>query len=184
MFDALLGPFVGIFYGGVFVPFLAAALAGLIAILAPSRLKRTRDCVMTAPLNAAVMGILTLGACVVITWLYQISLVFVIPLILLPVALVFWLVVGVALFIGWVVIADIAGRVLLARVHLYAAPVISTVVGAFALSVAWRLLAWIPCVGGLLSLASVLLAAVGLGSLVLTRGGLRGYPPARIQPII
>ncbi len=180
MFDAL----IGVFYGGVFVPFLAAALAGLVAILAPTRLKRARDCVTTTPLNAGVMGALTLGACIVITWLYQISLVFIIPLILLPVVLVFGIAIGVALFLGWVVIADIAGRVLLARIHLYAAPVISTVVGAFALSVAWRLLAWMPCIGGLVSLASVLLAAVGLGSLVLTRGGLRGYPPARIQPII
>ncbi len=165
------------------IPLAVAALSGLAAVGAPSRLRRARDTAVGSPVTAALAGLCTLGAAAGLSFLYVLSLVLIIPLILIPLAALAWLALAILILAGWVEVAEPVGRIILARMYIYPAPMVATVVGAFALTFGFLLLNLVPLIGMLANLIAGLLMAVGLGAVLLTRMGARTYPAITIQRV-
>jgi hypothetical protein len=166
------------------LPLGVAALAGLTVAVMPHQARRARDCVVRYPVNAGAAGLLTLAVVLGLTWFWELSTVMVIPVCLFPVIVVIWMILGIGLFFGWVVVAESFGRVMLARMGIYDTPMVGAVCGALTLGAGLALLGYTPCVGWLANVAIAILAAIGFGAALLTRGGTRAYPPSTIHRVV
>lgn len=159
-----------LFLGGV---------AALGMILFPVALRRMSTSMRSAPAASAGIGCLTLVAAVGVSVVYALSLILVIPLLALPLFLLAWLVLGLALLVGWAAFAHPVGGWLLRRVGLAdQPPMVQAAVGGLLLGLAvmiWDLF-WITSWLG--TLAAMLVSAIGLGAVILTRLGTRSYPHA------
>ncbi len=160
-----------------------ATLAGLISVLLPRQLRRARDAAMSVPASAAIVGFITMGVAIGLTLVYGLSLLLLITLLLLPVVFLIWIGLAGLLFLGWVVVSELFGRILLHRLKVYGAPMISAVVGAFVLTFSVQMLGALPCLGWVGALLSVVLGSMGVGALILTRLGMRSYPTLTVRRI-
>ncbi len=160
-----------------------AALAGLVAVLLPRRLRRARDAAMSAPVTAGIAGFVTLVIAIGLTFVYGLSLLLIITLVLLPVVGLAWLGLTVMLFAGWVVVSEPIGRIILSRLNISTVPMVASVVGAFALTLSTQLFSLIPCLSLISVILSVTFSSIGLGALLLTRGGRRSYPSLTVRRI-
>jgi len=157
---------------------LFGALTALATAIFPRPLARMAGAARRAPLIAGGVGFLTWAAAIVLTGVYGLSLLLLVPVILLPVVIVAWLLIVLLSVLGWMALAQPLGRALLRRVGAGAyPPMIAAGIGAAALallvrvwSVFW-LTAWIGV------LATAVLGSVALGAVILTRAGRRPYPP-------
>lgn len=157
-----------LFLGGV---------AALGMVLFPAGLRRMSSSMRTAPLASAGIGCLALVAAVGISAVYALSLILVVPLLVLPVFLLAWLALGLALLAGWAAFAHPVGRWLLRRAGVGEQPaMVQAAIGGLALGLAvmiWDLF-WFT--GWLGTLAAMIVSAIGLGAVILTRLGTRPYP--------
>ncbi|MFN8418002.1 MAG: hypothetical protein U0528_01960 [Anaerolineae bacterium] len=156
-----------------------AGLAGLFATLLPAQYQRIVNTIMKASVPAGVLGLLTMGAMVVITVIYAVFGIVTLGLLLclgLPIMGVFWLVINIALIVGWIGVSFPVGAWLMARLNLDYSRIKAAMIGAGALTLVQGILSLLPCVGFIAWLALLLIGSVGLGSVILTRGGLRPYP--------
>ncbi len=158
------------------VPFGISGLCALIAVLFPRRLRVARNAATSAPATTAVVGFLSLCAALGLTVLYAISLVLFITALLLPFAALAWIIFAALSAIGWAVIAEPIGHMLLRRREIYAAPMAAAAVGGFVLTFGIELLRLLPAVGWIGSVIGFVLGSAGLGALLLTRLGTRPYP--------
>lgn len=168
---------------GCGIPLAFAALAGLLAVMYPLRIRRATDCISTVPVNAGILGLLTIFAALGAGWLWRVSLALVFPVILVPLALILTLALLFGLFFGWVIISEVIGKIVLARFGVYAPPMVSVIVGATLLGVMVAIGGFIPFLGALVAMISLLLSCAGLGAVILTRAGTRSYPAKTVRRI-
>jgi hypothetical protein len=181
----MFGALVRFAFIGILIPLAFGSLAGLLAVMLPLRLRRATECIAVVPVNAGMIGLLTLIAASAAGWLWDVSLVLVFPVIFAPVVLILSLVLLAGLCFGWVVVSEVIGKIVLARFGVYTPALVSTTVGATLLTLIIVISALIPvrCVGGLTGMLIFLLSCVGLGAFVLTRAGSRSYPAKTVRRI-
>lgn len=159
------------------------ALSALLTAIVPRPLVRMSESIYRAPFVTGGVGLLTLLAALGLTIVYGVSLLLILPLVLLPVVILAWLLIGALSVLGWVALAGPFGVALLRRVGLEGQPrMVAAAVGGVALSLllrAWSV-SWFTAWIGLL--ATTLLGAVGLGAVLLTRVGTRPYPRRATAP--
>ncbi len=151
----------------VLVVFLLLAL--LVVTVWPEQLARISDTISTQPLQSFGVGLLTgLGV-------LGVGLVLLITICLSPVALLGFLALALAMALGWIALGRMVGERLLGAIWAdkTPSPVGATVLGTFLITLLGVLLNLV----GFCFYAPVVygLSAIGLGALVLTRGGSRPY---------
>jgi hypothetical protein len=97
--------------------------------------------------------------------------------VLIPVALLIFLLFGVAVLLGWIGFGILVGKWLIDRFKLQWSPQLTAGVGTLAVTFLFRLLNQLPLIGGTLSL---LLIVAALGAVFLTRFGWQKFVPASI----
>lgn len=157
-----------LFLGGV---------AALGMIIFPAGLRRMSFSMRSAPFASAGIGCLTMVAAFGISAVYALSLILVIPLLVLPLFLLAWLALALALLVGWAAFAHPVGGWILRQAGAPSQPpMVQAAVGGLVLGLAvmiWDLF-WITSWIG--SLAALIVSAIGLGAVILTRLGTRSYP--------
>ncbi len=156
---------------------LLAALMGALAVavvsFAPEATHRVRDALVISPGLSLVVG--------AITWILVFGLVafLALTICLLPVAFLLTVALLLSMLWGWIALGWILGDRLLRALDVGDPnPLLASVIGVSLISLISRL----PCLGSLLSLLG---AAVGLGAVILTRGGRQAYvarPPIAPSP--
>lgn len=149
--------------------FLWAALAVVVVLFAPRQIELAGRAASGQPLTAAGLGLLTIVAVPLVL------LVMAITLILIPVSLLGFFLLGLAWALGILVAGAEVGRRLELSLRQDWAPPVSAAIGVFGLTLLVNTLnAVIPCVGWL---APTLAGILGLGGLLLTRLGSQPYSP-------
>jgi hypothetical protein len=167
VFDSWIG-FVTAVFGRLFQSVAMAALAVLVALFALRPMERVGDAISTQPVLAGAMGALTL----VVGPLILVAIM--ITIILIPVSLVGFLALAVGMAYGWIVLGLITGERLAHLLHQEWSGPLSAGLGTLVISLAANLIGIIPCLGWLVVAAATF---AGLGGVVLTRFGVRNYPP-------
>lgn len=170
---------------GVISAFTLAVVAGVlamfVAMLMPEPLGRVTAAMTQAPVLSAGMGLLTLVAVPMLAGLVALITLFCLS----PFSLVALFIYVMAIFFGWVALGALMGEKLMGAVNNGTfSPVLAAGLGAFLLTLLINLLSVIPGIGGFFSsLTAFLLAALGLGAVVLTRFGLRPYLSGVAAPV-
>lgn len=159
--------------GDVFTALAGVVLITLFAVAAvalfPANVARVAETVQRQPLISGTVGILTFVAVPIVIALLAITIC------LIPAAVVVAIGWALGILFGWSVIARVVGERLMIGFNQRSWTLIGqTVLGAVVLG----LLGALPFVGWLIGL---LASSVGLGALILTRGGSHPYPLAPIQ---
>jgi len=144
-----------------------AALAMIVAMLAPKASSRTAAAAINQAVAAGGIGLLTAVLAPFIL------LLMVITLIGIPVAIVALMALVVAVVFGWIVLGlELGQRLARAFNTTWSAP-LAAGLGTLVLSLVANGVGFIPCVGWL---APFLVSILGLGAVILTRFGVRDYP--------
>jgi cytoskeletal protein CcmA (bactofilin family) len=162
--------FMGIFALGL------AALSGLIVTIFPRRFGHMTQAVHALPARVSRIGCLTQISVVALLALLGLVIAVLPPLglILLPILTLLMLPLGLMFAIGWMTMALLAGDWILRRFARRASPPMLTVIaGSLGLFLIWTLLGILPY-GPLLGFLMILLVgALGLGAVMMTRVGTR-----------
>jgi len=162
-----------VFFKGVrlvLMVLLMAGLSGLAVVLWPKPAIRVGKTVVEAPLPSLGVGLLTTVVAVIVV------LGLAVTICLSPVALLAALAAGVAAVFGWTSLGVIVGeRVLAGLTSRTVNPFWSAALGGALITLLSGLLDLIPCVGWM---GGFLVAAIGMGAVVLTRFGTMDYPLA------
>lgn len=144
-----------------------AALGLLVVLVLPEPANRITRAIAAKPINAAGIGLLTAAVLIVA----------VLTLILIPVVLILlpFLVLGWAF--GLISLGYLVGQRLEELFKTQWAPPVSAGLGILSMLVVVNMVDWIPCIGWLLN---VVLAAIGIGAVVVTRFGSREYPDSAV----
>jgi hypothetical protein len=153
----------------LFQSFLLAALAALVAMFLPRPTERIARSAITQPLVTGAVGLLT-------TIIFPIVMIILVITILgIPIAVLLAIAVALALIYGWISIGLEVGNRMEYLIHQDFAPPVSAGVGTLVLTlVAGGIGQIVPCVGWILPFA---ISMLGLGAVLLTRGGAQFYPP-------
>ncbi len=162
------------FYRTITRTFLGSLGLGLLALLVvlfwPEQTARVRAAVTNAPGQSGALGLLTVVAGPVL------MVVATITVCLIPIAFMAMVVFSAAVALGWIALGELVGLRLAGALKLVAlSPAVATGLGTALLSLVVAAISWVPCIGWV---APVILAAVGLGAVTLTRFGTRPYFPA------
>lgn len=147
-----------------------SAVAVLIALFAPEYLRRTAGSIVQRPVESGGLGCLTL---------ILLPFVLVITIITLVGPFVIFFMTIVALALGWVALGYELGRRLSHAFNQEWTIILEAWVGTLSLGIVVSLIGIVPCVGWI---AGILLGAVGLGAVLLTRFGTLGEPAPEIAP--
>lgn len=159
---------------------IGLALVGwLVAAFLPEQMQTVGDTVVQTPLVSFGMGLLTAALAAVLS-IPLALLVLTICLAIIPVAV--YILLGIAVLLGWVVIGQLIGeRLLTSTERPLPSFVLSTVLGVVVLTVISNMpvVGIIPIIGPVFSfigaIFGLLVALTGLGAVVLTRYGTRPY---------
>jgi len=162
-----MGELIGRVVGAITSSMLMGVLCALIVLILPDRMRVARNAATVALPTAALVGFFSLLVAVGVSALLAITIC------LVPIVFVGWLILGAIIIVGWAVIAEPVGHLVLRRWHVYAPPMVAAAIGGMALTAAVWLLSLLPLVG---VFTGLLIASTGLGSLMLTRLGKRSYP--------
>jgi len=149
-----------------------ALLLGLAAALLtryyPHGIARVGEAASRHTLVSASIGLLVgvVGISLLVTMAYTI--------LLIPVSLLGLFVLGLAVVFGWIGLGTTAGRLIGRTLNRPLSPAISAFVGTLVFVLVLELLASIPLVGGLLG---IIVAAISLGAVSLTRFGFQTFIP-------
>jgi hypothetical protein len=163
------------FYGSVFDVVFSSVALGLLALLVvlfwPDQTARVSAAITSAPAAAGGLGLLTAIAVPVLIVLMALTLC------LIPLSFVGALLLVAAVVFGWLALGMLVGARLAAALNWHTLhPAVSAAFGAFLLTVVARFIDMaVPCLGWM---APLLLGAVGLGAVALTRFGTRPYLPS------
>jgi len=156
----------------VFSTIALMALGVLLVLFLPKPTNLVGQTVIKAPLPSIGVGLLTF---VVLLILVPLLIVICIGI---PVAVLLVLAAVAASVFGWIAIAALVGQRLLAALQVtQAQPVLEVIIGVPVVA----LLSAVPCLGGLLAL---IVAAAGLGAVILTRFGTVAYEPLSKAPAL
>jgi hypothetical protein len=147
----------------IFQALALAALAIVINLFAPRPMERTGLSAVAQPVTTGGVGCLTI----------LVLLVMAITIILLPISLLGFVVIGVAALFGWVALGLIVGRRMAVWLNQSWSDPVNAGIGTLTLSLLTSLLNIIPCVGWVISFV---VGLVALGAVVLTRFGTQVYP--------
>ena len=150
---------------------LGLGLLGLLVVLFwPEQTARVRAAVTNAPGQSGALGLLTVVAGPVLI------IVATITVCLTPIAFMAMVVLSAAVAFGWIALGELVGQRLAGALKLVnLSPAVAAGLGTALLSLAVAVISWVPCIGWI---APVILAAVGLGAVTLTRFGTQPYFPA------
>ena len=163
----------------VFSAIAMGLLALLVVLFWPDQTARVSAAVTTAPVASGGLGLLTLIAVPVLIVVTAITIC------LSPFSAVGALVFAAAILFGWMALGMLVGARLTAALNLRnLSPAVSAGIGTLLFTLAANVIGWVvPCVGWVVP---VMLAAIGLGAVALTRFGTRPYlsglPPQPTQP--
>ncbi len=175
-------------YQGIFETFITAIVMGLLALLIvvfwPEQTSRVAAAITVAPGTSGGLGLLTLVAVPVLLLAGTITIC------LIPVAFVGGVIFAAAILFSWITLGQIVGARLATALNLHTvSPAAAAGLGTGILWIITSAVGAIPCVGWV---AWVVLSAIGLGAVTLTRFGTRPYlgtptqppatPPAPAQP--
>lgn len=148
-----------------------AALAAVLALFLLKPMERVSQAVVTQPLPAGGLGILT----VIVLPALLVAVIF--TLILIPLTVIGFLVLGAAVVFGWIALGLEVGKRMekMFKVQESWAPAVRAGIGTFTISLLGYTVSMIPCMGIILV---ILVAMLGLGGVVLTLFGTRDYPLA------
>jgi hypothetical protein len=163
-----VGGFIGTLLWAIVQVLAVAALAILVFLLFPKPTERVSSALANQPFVNWGIGLLTAFAAPIA------FVVMIITIILIPLGLIGFLVLGFALLFGWISLGYEIGRRLLKGSTTELSPALVAGLGTLILTAVARLAAVIPCVGWTVG---AVLALFGLGAVVLTRAGTRNYPP-------
>jgi hypothetical protein len=145
-------------------------LALLVVLFWPEQTARVGSAVTIAPAAAGGLGLLTAVAVPMLIALAGITIC------LIPVSFVGSVIFAAALVFGWIGLGQLVGVRLAGALRLHnLSPAISAALGTGLLTLVTSAVNWVPCVGWV---APVVLAAVGLGAVTLTRFGTQPYLPS------
>jgi hypothetical protein len=145
-----------------------AALAMLVVLFMPNPTVRVANTIVAQPIISGGLGLLT-------TIIAPIMLVLLaITIILIPVSLVGILLLIAAGLFGWVALGLEVGKRIAALFKTEWPLAVAAGIGTFVMSLVVNGIGFIPCVGWLAPFA---VSILGLGGVILTRFGLRNYPP-------
>jgi len=161
------------FYRTITRTFLGSLGLGLLALLVvlfwPQQTARVRAAVANAPGQSGALGLLTVVAVPVLIFLATITIC------LIPVAFMAMLLLGAAMAFGWIALGALVGDRLAGALNLVnLSPAVAAGLGTALLSLVVTAISWVPCIGWV---APVVMAAVGLGAVTLTRFGTQPYLP-------
>lgn len=167
------------FLGMIGRTLLVGGLAFLAATALPQHMQHAQQAVREKPLITAGVGVLTtlaVPAIVVLLIPVSIVLLFVCVGILgFPLMVALLMALGVGALFGWIIIGSIVGDWLAGRSGRSWTTAQKTALGTMLLTVGFGVLSLIPYVV-LEGFASYLVMSLGLGAVVLTKFGTRGYP--------
>jgi len=167
--------FTGIFALGL------AALSGLIVTIFPRRFGHMTQAIHSLPARVSRIGCLTQVSVIGLLALLGLVIAVLPPLglILLPILVLLMLPLGLMFAIGWMTIALVTGDWILRRFARRTSPPMLTVIaGSLGLFLIWTLLGILPY-GPVLGLLMILLVgALGLGAVMMTRIGTRSAAPS------
>ena len=167
-FNPITGPIMAIFQA-----LALAALAVLVQLFAPSPMLRIGQATQTAPLIAGGLGLLSILVGPALLVIVSITI------ILLPVGLLGFLLLGIAVVFGWLAMGLLTGQHLARLFKQNWTDPVCAGVGALALSLVASLSNLIWCIGWFVP---ILISTVGLGAVILTRFGTRIYILTSPQP--
>jgi hypothetical protein len=162
------------FYRAVTRTILGALGLGLLALLVvlfwPEQTARVRAAVSNAPGQTGALGLLTVVAVPVLIVVASITIC------LIPIAFMASVLLTAAVAFGWIALGELVGQRLAGALKLVnLSPAVAAGLGTALLSLVVSAIGWVPCVGWV---APVILAAVGLGAVTLTRFGTQPYLPS------
>jgi hypothetical protein len=156
---------------------LFGALAALGTVLFPLPLTRMSESVLRSPFAAGGVGCVTLLVAIGLTFVYSLSLLLVLPVILLPFVVVGWLAVGFLSLLGWAALAQPFGVWVIRRIGIDQQPrMVSAAVGGIALALLLRIWSVFVFTAWIGVLATLTMGSIGLGAVLLTHVGTRPYP--------
>jgi hypothetical protein len=165
----ILGVVTGVVFGfvrDVFYALALAALGALTVVFMPNQTKQVSDTAQTSAMESMGVGCLTSFVAVTL------GILLIITLCGIPFGLLVLLALVVAWLFGWIALGRFAGEKILDAVKAresWRTPIIAVVVGILVLAI----VGFVPIVGWLVGL---FIGLLGLGAVVLTRFGTRGYP--------
>ncbi len=152
------------FFRNVITALALAALGALLVVFFPQPTRRVMETAQNQIGPSLGTGCLTMLVTPVLLILLAITIIGI------PVTVILAIVAAAAWIFGWIAIGYLAGEKILEALKVRdIVPILAVVVGVLILAV----LTFVPCLGGLLGL---LIGALGLGAVVLTRFGTRPYP--------
>lgn len=158
----------GLFF--LFRSFMWAALAILVVLFLPKNTQRIADTVVSNTLVSCALGLLTAMVAPIILVVVAITIIGI------PVSFLAALVLGAAWALGMVVVGVETGNRLGRFANQEWALPVSAGIGTFLMTIVVNGIGEvIPCIGWL---APLLVGSIGLGAVLLTVFGTRGYPPA------
>jgi hypothetical protein len=162
-FDPIVGPLMAFFRA-----LALGALAILVHLFAAPQMERTGRAAIAQPVAAGGIGLLTLVVAPALLLLLAITI------ILLPLSLLGFVVLGIAALFGWLALGLIVGRQVAVWLKQTWSDPINAGVGTLVLTLLSSMLNLIPCLGWA---ANILLWFIALGAVFLTRFGTQVYPP-------
>jgi len=155
-------------------------LALLVVLFWPEQTARVRAAISNAPGQSGALGLLTVVAVPVLIVIASITIC------LIPIGFMAGVLLTAAVAFGWIALGELVGQRLAGALKLVnLSPAVAAGLGTALLSLAVAAIGQVPCVGWI---APVILAAVGLGAVTLTRFGTQPYlpssPPAPITPAL
>jgi hypothetical protein len=144
-----------------------AALAILVMLLWPRPTDRIAQAIGAQPLITGGLGLLT------VVVLPALLVVLLITIILIPVSILGFLAMGIAILFGWIAVGLEVGKRIAVLLKQEWQPAIAAGVGTLVVSLVGSLVGSIPCIGWIVPF---LIAIVGLGGVIITRFGSQSYP--------
>ncbi len=153
----------------LFVSLLMAALAIVIMLLFPKPTERIAHTAISQVVVSWGLGFLT---ALVLPFLLVLL---VITIVMIPITLVGFLGMAVAMFIGWIAIGYEIGHRFDVQMHMHLSPPVAAGFGTFLLTLlTFAIVKLVPCLGWMLPFMIVF--PLGLGAVLLTRFGTQVYP--------
>lgn len=154
------------FVSAIFQSLALAVLALLMAMFVLKPTERVVEAIDTQPIISGAFGLLTLIVAPALLVLLAITL------ILIPVSLIGFFVLAIAIVFGWIALGLELGHRITTSLKVQWTPPIEAGIGTLVLSLVVSLLTVIPCIGWM---TIPVLSMIGLGAVILTRFGTQTY---------
>jgi hypothetical protein len=158
---------------------IVTVLAGVVAVAMPEQHQRLVKASIASTLPAGVLGLVTIGAVIIVSVIYAVLGAVTLGLLLcfgLPIMALVWLALNLGLILGWITVSFSAGAWLIQRWGVRYTRVRAAVLGCAALTATQGVVSLLPCLNVLGGVMLVVIGSVGLGAVMLTRAGWRAYP--------